>query len=496
MATRMQQRRGTAAQWDGANPILAAGEIGFESDSGKFKIGDGINHWADLVYYASAQEIANLIDGAPDLLNTLGELAAAIGDNANFSELVDSAITQATTDAISAADTAAAGKVSVHNQDTTDVHGIADTSVLVTQTNLSTAVQDGVDQAATAAGEIADGKISTHNSDTTSVHGISDTSLLVYSADLLSHSSSTENVHGISDTSLLVTTTGTETLSNKTLDNPTILVGIDPLFDTISATEIGYLDGVTSSIQTQLDAKATPSDISTHNDDTTSVHGITDTSKLVTTDSASQTIDGALTITGNLTVEGTTTTVSATNLEITDPLIYIGTGNSANANDLGLVAHFDNGVYQHSGLARDHADGKWKLFSGITTEPTNTLAFGEATFDTLKLGAVEFSDGTQLKAGVPSITTFATAISSSATLSAGEQDKFVPLTGAVTITLPATGYSKGQSIDFYQESGTGAQFASTNSVVGTPGLKFRTTNSVATAMKTESGWLVFGDLSA
>jgi len=498
MATRMQQRRGTAAQWDGANPILAAGEIGFESDSGKFKIGDGINHWADLVYYASAQEIANLVDGAPDLLNTLGELAAAIGDNANFSELVDSAITQATTDAIAAADTAAAGKVSVHNQDTTDVHGIADTSVLVTQTNLSTAVQDGVDQAATAAGEIADGKISTHNSDTTSVHGISDTSLLVYSADLLSHSSDTSNVHGISDTSLLVTTTGTETLSNKTLTSPVIThydAGPDVTI-TISSAEISRLDGVTSSIQTQLDAKATPSDISTHNDDTTSVHGIADTSKLVTTDAASQTIDGALTITGNLTVEGTTTTVSATNLEITDPLIYIGTGNSANANDLGLVAHFDNGVYQHSGLARDHADGKWKLFSGITTEPTNTLAFGEATYDTLKLGGVEFSDGTQTKAGVPSITAFATAISSSATLASGQQDKFVPLTGAVTITLPSSGYSKGQSIDFYQESGTGAQFASTNSVVGTPGLKFRTTNSVATAMKTDSGWLVFGDLSA
>jgi hypothetical protein len=32
--------------------------------------------------------------------------------------------------------------------------------------------------------------------------------------------------------------------------------------------------------------------------------------------------------------------------------------------------------------------------------------------------------------------------------------------------------------------------------VGTPGLKFRTTNSVATAMKTAAGWLVFGDLSA
>jgi hypothetical protein len=44
MATRMQQRRGTAAQWistnDGSGPILAIGEIGYESDTNKFKIGD------------------------------------------------------------------------------------------------------------------------------------------------------------------------------------------------------------------------------------------------------------------------------------------------------------------------------------------------------------------------------------------------------------------------------------------------------------------------
>jgi len=42
MATRMQQRRGTAAQWTSADPILNAAEIGYESDTNKFKIGDGV----------------------------------------------------------------------------------------------------------------------------------------------------------------------------------------------------------------------------------------------------------------------------------------------------------------------------------------------------------------------------------------------------------------------------------------------------------------------
>ena len=63
MATRMQQRRGTAAQWistnSGNGPILAAGEIGYESDTNKFKIGDGTNHWLSLDYFMDADSTTN-----------------------------------------------------------------------------------------------------------------------------------------------------------------------------------------------------------------------------------------------------------------------------------------------------------------------------------------------------------------------------------------------------------------------------------------------------
>jgi hypothetical protein len=59
MATRMQQRRGTASQWTTANPILNAGEFGWESDTNKFKIGDGTNHWADLDYFIDANSTVN-----------------------------------------------------------------------------------------------------------------------------------------------------------------------------------------------------------------------------------------------------------------------------------------------------------------------------------------------------------------------------------------------------------------------------------------------------
>lgn len=59
MATRMQQRRGTASQWTSANPILNAGEMGWESDTNKFKIGDGTNHWANLDYFIDQSSTVN-----------------------------------------------------------------------------------------------------------------------------------------------------------------------------------------------------------------------------------------------------------------------------------------------------------------------------------------------------------------------------------------------------------------------------------------------------
>ena len=46
----IQQRRGTAAEWLSVDPVLASGEIGVETDTFKFKIGDGVTAWSLLVY--------------------------------------------------------------------------------------------------------------------------------------------------------------------------------------------------------------------------------------------------------------------------------------------------------------------------------------------------------------------------------------------------------------------------------------------------------------
>lgn len=43
-------RRGTAAQWTSANPTLADGELGYETDTARSKLGDGTTAWASLGY--------------------------------------------------------------------------------------------------------------------------------------------------------------------------------------------------------------------------------------------------------------------------------------------------------------------------------------------------------------------------------------------------------------------------------------------------------------
>lgn len=53
MATEIKQlilRRGTGAQWESANPVLAEGEIGLNRDNGRFKVGDGTARWNELAY--------------------------------------------------------------------------------------------------------------------------------------------------------------------------------------------------------------------------------------------------------------------------------------------------------------------------------------------------------------------------------------------------------------------------------------------------------------
>lgn len=74
--TQIQIRRGTAAQWTSANPTLASGEFGYETDTGFFKLGTGSTAWNSLAYQVTNSSTNTLtnktISGANNTLTNIG----------------------------------------------------------------------------------------------------------------------------------------------------------------------------------------------------------------------------------------------------------------------------------------------------------------------------------------------------------------------------------------------------------------------------------------
>lgn len=76
-------RRSTAAQWTAANPVLAAGEAGLETDSGLVKYGNGTSAWADL-QYTTASTIKTKVQnnsGSSIAKGSVVYISGANGDN-------------------------------------------------------------------------------------------------------------------------------------------------------------------------------------------------------------------------------------------------------------------------------------------------------------------------------------------------------------------------------------------------------------------------------
>jgi len=66
MAITIQVKRDTAANWTSNNPTLAAAEFGFETDTGKLKLGDGSTAWSSLNYFepAAAAAVTSNVQGS------------------------------------------------------------------------------------------------------------------------------------------------------------------------------------------------------------------------------------------------------------------------------------------------------------------------------------------------------------------------------------------------------------------------------------------------
>jgi hypothetical protein len=113
----------------------------------------------------------------------------------------------------------------------------------------------------------------------------------------------------------------------------------------ITSTELGYLDGVTSAIQTQLDA--------------------IESRRLA--NNITTTFSDDVTITGNLTINGATTTVSSTNMLVEDALIELQSGlTGSNSNDVGVI--FERGTTGNNGMFFwDESEDEFAFATGTET---------------------------------------------------------------------------------------------------------------------------------
>jgi hypothetical protein len=265
MATRMQQRRGTAAQWTSANPILNAGEMGWESDTNKFKIGDGTNHWADLDYFIDQSSTVNPAFGSSIVFegataNAFETTLAVTDPTADRTiTLPDSTGTVVLADG--SGNVTVSGNLTVQGTTTT----IDSTTVNVTNSFVfEGATADAYETTLTVAEPTADRTITLPDltgtvaliSDVTSSYNTLDS----LKQDKVNGVSSTEigYLDGVSSSIQLQLNDKAPTASPVFTGN--VVLPSNTSIGDVSSVEIGYLDGVTSSIQTQLNSMRLASD--------------------------------------------------------------------------------------------------------------------------------------------------------------------------------------------------------------------------------------------
>ena len=237
----------------------------------------------------------------------------------------------------------------------------------------------------------------------------------------------------------------------------------------LTSTEIGYLEGITSSVQTQITAAGTA--LNDHSTNTTNVHGIADTAQLALLSDVSA--------------------VTAATL---------GLGNVDNTSD----ANKPVSTATETAIATAKSEAIAEVTAVIDSAPAalNTLNELAAALGDDENFAATVTTNLALK--VDSLTPI-TQKSESYTLSTlDHRDDLIEMgsSSALTLTIPlnsSIAYPVGTSLDILQTGAGQVTIAGDSGVTvnATPGLKLRTQWSSATLLKrAEDTWVVYGDLTA
>lgn len=260
--TLIQIRRGTASAWSTANTILSAGEWGYETDTGRYKIGDGLTGWNSLDY---AAVVPDGFSGTSGILVTQGSNGSTIG--ISVTGITSSQITDFNNSFSGLVPSVTGGSgISVNFASNTYTVSLSDPTIQVSDiTDFVDGVNDRVADLLTAGSNIQLSYTDNGN----------DTSSLSIAVTGVSLSGHTHLLADITDVSA-------------------------------SPTEVNYLDGSTPG--TGVAGKAVVLDSNLN---------ITNIGNITTT--------GNVTVGGDLVVQGTTTTVNSTTVDIGDNIIRVNT---------------------------------------------------------------------------------------------------------------------------------------------------------------------------
>jgi hypothetical protein len=367
MAVRFQLRRDTAANWTSANTVLELGEPGFETDTQKLKVGDGVTPWASLDY-SIIREFSELLNPPTTLLGYGIEDAATSTQGA----LADTAIQPG--DELSGVFTGDVSGSVFADDSTVMVDGVSATLNLAN--NTTTDLTEGTNLYFTDAK--ADARITA-----ASITDLSDADQTVQTTDDVTFNSVTGNVItsqiDSADSSAIEIQTDVTMLSGLIVGNH-IIPSSNENIDLGSASARFrdlYLSGNSAvigdlALKRHTSGGLLVSDHSSGNATNLTTHDIV--ANNITTAGyiagpAVFTIDpaavgdntGKVVIAGDLQVDGTQTTINSTTLEVDDKNITLSTGslNSASSNGAGITV--DNGSDTDATLLYNGIDDQWEF---------------------------------------------------------------------------------------------------------------------------------------
>lgn len=347
MAARIQFKRGLASSWASANPVLYVGECGFETDTGKLKVGNGTSNWNSLPYFFGDISGANLAD--------FGDVSGATPNSGNFLKFTGSVWEP----------------VSVSVSDITGI--TASTTELNYVDGVTSSIQDQLNSKASS----------------------SSSPVITLSGDLTGSVTLTNLGSGTLNASIAANSValGTDTTGNYVSDvtagtgvtvthtpgegsSPTIAIG-----QAVSTTDNPSFAGLTAdNIRIGITAA--------NEIDTSSGNLIIDST------GGTVTIDDDLVVSGNLTISGTTTSINTETLTVDDNIIVLNNNVTTSPTENAGI-EVERGTSNNVQIRWNETNDKWE-----TTNDGTVYGNIVTTADSGVVTSTMIADGTIVNADI------------------------------------------------------------------------------------------------